>query len=118
MQTTLKINGLEVYAYHGWHEQERKIGGRYRINLSVQLLDGAFDTDELSATVDYVQLIVLIKTEMAKSCKTIEKAGRNIVTKIMDMTRQIHSVTLEIQKLNPPVGEPIYSFSVVFNEER
>mgnify|MGYP001170376205 CR=1 FL=1 len=118
MQTLLKINSLELYAYHGWFEQEQRIGAKYKVNLEVALKNASFNNDALSETVDYEQLIAVIKDEMAQKSKTIERVGERIVRKVMELSDLIESVKLEIFKLNPPVGELMDSFSVVFYEEQ
>jgi dihydroneopterin aldolase len=118
MKTVLKINKLEIYAFHGWYNQEQLMGGKYEIDLEVGLSNTQFKKDELSQTVDYVKLITLIKNEMALKSKTIESVGERIVAKILNLSQVIEWVKLEISKKNPPVSEKLDSFSVVFYEEQ
>jgi dihydroneopterin aldolase len=117
MQTTIKINELEIYAHHGWFEQEQQIGNTYVINLEVDV-QPVSRADELASTVDYVKLIEVIKRAMAVKSKTVEYVGNQMMQEILTISPTIIAVRLEIKKKNPPVSEVLDSFSVVFYEER
>jgi dihydroneopterin aldolase len=50
----IEILGLEVFAYHGVHEQERRDGQPFLLDVRLETAAGAAtETDDLADTVDY-----------------------------------------------------------------
>ena len=68
----IQVNGIRSYAYHGCLEQETKIGGNYITNIEVVYnFENAAINDDLSKTVDYVNIKEIVELEMSKSAKLI-----------------------------------------------
>jgi len=99
------LEGLEFYAYHGFYEEERKIGNRYSVDIEVTTsFDKAAQQDELSGTVDYGQLYEIVKKRMAIPAKLLEKLGQDIVDKVFDQFPLVSEVKVSVSKHNPPFG--------------
>jgi len=98
------LEGIEFFAYHGYYEEERKIGNKYEVNIEVDTdISLAAEEDTLTGTVNYEVLYKIIQDEMVIPSKMLEHVGNRIITKIMTEFQQIQSVTIEISKYNPPV---------------
>jgi len=98
------LEGVEFFAYHGYYEEERKIGNKYEVNIEVSTdLGTAAEQDALSGTVNYEVLYKIIQDEMMISSKMLEHVGRRIIDKVMLEFQSITDVTIEISKFNPPV---------------
>lgn len=112
--STICLNNIEVYAYHGVFEVEQKVGQWYTVNLEIDVdFSEAAMNDDLNGTVDYSKLNDIIREEMAVKSKLIEHVANRMATKILDEFPDIESGTLSIAKQNPPVKGEMESFEVV-----
>jgi dihydroneopterin aldolase len=102
---TITLEGLEFFAYHGFHEEERKIGNRYEVDITVESdFDRAAESDVLAHTVDYGQLYQLVSGEMQRSTQLLERLAGRIAQSVLDEIPTITQVKVSISKLNPPLG--------------
>lgn len=115
----IALEGIEFFAYHGYYEEERKIGNKYEVNIEVSTdLTLAANDDTLSGTVNYEVLYKIIQDEMMIPSKMLEHVGKRIVSKIMNEFEQIHSATIEISKFNPPVKGVCRKAKVTMTQSR
>lgn len=104
-QDTVALEGMEFYAYHGFYEEERKIGNRYTVDIEVATdFEKAALTDDLNGTIDYVQLYAIVKRIMEKPAKLLEKLGKEIIDEVFDRFPPALSVKVSVAKHNPPFG--------------
>ena len=110
---TIKIEGIECYAYHGCLEEEAKIGGHFSVDVTLHLdLTKAIATDELSETADYVAIHNLVREQMNIRSKLIEHVAGRI---LQQLKSKFMNVTIEVTvtKFNPPVNGQIEKASVI-----
>lgn len=113
------LEGIEFFAYHGYYEEERKIGNKYEVNIEVSSdLSKAAQTDSLSGTINYEVLYKIIQDEMMIPSKMLEHVGKRIIDKVMAKFEEIHSTTIEISKFNPPVKGVCRKAKVTMTESR
>lgn len=107
----ISIEGLQFYAYHGYYEQEKRIGGNYEvaIHIDTSYTQGAF-SDQLSETINYETLIDIADQVMQQPVRLIEHVAQKIATGIynyfccdQDNIFQITHIEVKVAKLNPPV---------------
>ena len=98
------LQEMEFYSHHGVMPEEKSIGARYLINLS---LDGdysdAMHTDRLKDTVNYYDVYHVVKKEMEKPSKLIEHVAGRIIEVVFEKFKQVSAITIAITKINPPV---------------
>lgn len=115
---TIKITGMEFYAYHGCMEEEAVVGGKYIVNVEISAnVQNSFHSDNIKDTVDYVTLYELVKTEMMVRSKLIEHVAGRIMKKIKDLHKKIYSVKVEIIKIKPPIPGNVESVSFVLENK-
>lgn len=101
----IKVRNIRLYAYHGCLDEEGKIGSEYRVDLCVKAdLSTSAKTDKLSDTVDYVHLNRIVKEEMSIRTKLLETVAEKILVRILRELPLVKKATVEISKLNPPIG--------------
>ena len=55
------LEGIEFFAYHGYYEEQRKIGNKYEVNIEITSdLSEAAKSDSLSGTINYEILYKII----------------------------------------------------------
>ena len=116
---TINVNGIKVYAYHGCLEEEAVIGGHYIVDVKIETdFEKAALTDDLSKTVDYVQVNDVVRREMAIRSKLIEHVGKRIADALILEIPLIHRLEMILTKINPPVKGGIDNVSVMMIRER
>ena len=111
------LEGMEFYAYHGVYEEERKIGGKYIVDVLVHT--NAKDAelhDDLNGTVNYEQIYKVVEQNMQQPVKLIERLARKIMDDIRLFVVKEDTIRIKIRKLNPPLGAKVKA-SVVEMED-
>ena len=113
----IKVHGIRTYSFHGCLEEETKIGGNYIINIDVFCnFKKAAENDDLSKTVDYMDIKKIIISEMMNNQKLIESVAYNIIGKVKSTFSIVNKCRIEIQKINPPINGDVDYVSVVVEE--
>ncbi|MEK6482159.1 dihydroneopterin aldolase [Catalinimonas sp. 4WD22] len=101
----ISLEGLEFFAYHGFHEEEQKIGNRYEVDITIETnFDQATENDLLEHTVDYGRLYQLIQEEMQHNTRLLERLAGRIAERTLSELPVVESLVVSISKLNPPLG--------------
>jgi dihydroneopterin aldolase len=104
-QTSLLLEDVKIFARHGVDPQEQKTGAYYYITLKADCnFQSALTSDDLSDTVSYADLFLIIKEEMATPSKLLEHVAGRILQRIFREHPGITEIRLDILKENPPMG--------------
>ena len=114
MRTYILLENAEFYAYHGVLEQERTVGNVFVVNLKIEanLLD-AIASDALDKTINYADLLSLVRQEMEIPSKLLEHVAGRIAGRIKGTYPQVKTVEIKLSKRNPPMDGQIESAGVV-----
>lgn len=102
----ITIDGLRLQAHHGVLEQERRVGNTFEISLRINVpsSDRAAVTDDLSLTVNYAEIISIIKYEMRTPSHLIENVAFRIARAVRTrFGALIESGEITVAKLAPPI---------------
>jgi dihydroneopterin aldolase len=101
----IRVTNIQVYAYHGCLIEEGKIGSDYRVDVKVKAnLQPSAKTDNLHDTVDYVHVNKIVKEEMAIRSKLLEHVAKRILDRILLEISIANEATVQVSKINPPIG--------------
>lgn len=104
MQSTLEIIGIEFYAYHGFYEQEKKIGGKYIVDIILKFDSNSSEkTDQLKDTINYEAILELVLNEMKISSDLIEHITQRIIYSISTKFNLEKGIKVCVKKMNPPL---------------
>ena len=79
----ITIEGIKVYAFHGHLPEESVLGGHFIVNVWIDFDSSkVVKSDNLEDTVDYVEVIEIVKHEMKTPSKMIEHPAKRIINKI------------------------------------
>jgi len=111
------VSGIKLYAYHGCLEEEEKIGGHYVVDVEIttDFLDASV-SDDLSLTVDYVQVNRIVEEEMMIRSKLIEHVGRRIIVRLKEELNNVARTRVVVTKLSPPINGDVNNVSIVIDE--
>jgi dihydroneopterin aldolase len=98
------VSGLELEAKHGYYDEERQMGNRFRFDVAVSTkTTDAARTDDLDETVDYSRVAALIKLAAdGPSAKLVETLAARIAHSILEEFSSAKEVKVRVAKLDPP----------------
>ncbi|PIB34374.1 dihydroneopterin aldolase [Reichenbachiella sp. 5M10] len=115
---TIKLEGLDFFAHHGYYAQEREIGNKYTIDVEVVLNDPIqIDDDNLGATVNYEIVYSIVEQVMKVPTKLLETLSQKINQQIIQEFPYIVSVQTTVSKHNPPIKGVCHKASVTLKTE-
>jgi dihydroneopterin aldolase len=104
-KTTIELKDLAFYAHHGVLEEEAKLGQRFKVDVSLRLIDGLkFTADSPECTVNYVDVYAVVKeTFEGKHYKLIESAAEAIAAAILERFKKVVEARVKVKKPSVPV---------------
>tara|TARA_B100001057_G_scaffold199040_1_gene199681 strand:+ start:7311 stop:7727 length:417 start_codon:yes stop_codon:yes gene_type:complete len=115
----VKVENIRVFAHHGCLPEETIIGSNYRVDLKIEAdLKKSAVSDKLKDTVDYVVLNAIVVREMKKPSKLLEAVAVRIIDAIFEASPLVQWASIEIAKINPPLGGDVEKVAVVLEERR
>ena len=112
----IQIEGMEFYAFHGHYQEERIVGNKFLVDLTIETeMQEAAESDNLKDAVNYQHAYQIIKQEMEKKSHLLEHIAGRILNSLYSEIQGIKKATIKVSKLNPPMGGKISSVSVVLS---
>lgn len=110
----IRIDNLEVYAYHGVYPEENQQGQEFYVN-AVLYADTrrAGMADDLELSTNYGEVCHFITKWMKQhTCKLIETVAECLAKELLLSFPLVKEISIEIRKPEAPVGLPFDSVSV------
>ncbi len=102
---TVALEGMEFFAYHGYYAEEREVGNKYTVDISVHTdFTQAADSDELEGTINYEVVYKLVKAQMKIPTKLLESLAKRIIDSVLNELPNVNEVSVSVAKHNPPIG--------------
>jgi dihydroneopterin aldolase len=118
MKQQIEVNGIQLYAFHGCLEEEGRIGGHYIVDVSLTTdFTSAALSDDLTQTVDYVDINRIVSEEMAIRSKLIEHVGQRISRRIYQELKAIEKLKVKITKLCPPINGDVQNVAIIIKSK-
>ncbi len=98
------LEKIEFYAFHGYSAEERKVGCRFELDVTIDLdLDRHNWQDSIEKTVNYENIYQICKSEMKTEQRLIETVALRIINKLKSLDPKINKVSIKLKKLDPPI---------------
>ncbi len=106
MQGTIHLRGLVFYGRHGHHPEEKALGQRFVLDLSLQVdMTEAASRDDLSATVNYAEVYALCRDIVeGLPVRLIETLADRLMTEILARHPRVQRVHLVLKKPSVPIA--------------
>ncbi|MBE5882864.1 MAG: 2-amino-4-hydroxy-6-hydroxymethyldihydropteridine diphosphokinase [Lachnospiraceae bacterium] len=110
----IRIDNLEIYAYHGVFPEENEKGQTFYVNAILYTdTRPAGRADELTLSTHYGEVCHFITDWMQKyTCKLIEAVAEHVAEEVLLQFPLVRAIDLEIRKPQAPIGLPFESVSV------
>lgn len=101
----IDVNGIRVFAYHGCLPEEARIGGQYRVDVTVWGdFTAAEANDRLADTVDYGRVTAIVNGQMVVRSELIEHVARRILEALKGEWPKADQFKVRVTKERPPVA--------------
>lgn len=108
----LHLKDIEIYAPVGVYDFEKEQKNKFLVSIA---LEGDYTqsmlSDRLEDTLDYQEVYVIIQAAMSESADLIEHIAYRIARGIQQLDFPLHSIHIQIQKMNPPLEGKVGSSS-------
>lgn len=114
MKASIFVEGLRIKAFHGMSPQERKIGNMFEVSVALDYPPAvrAAKSDSLQDTINYAEIVNLIKAEMSIPSDLIENVAGRIHRSLTEAFPAITGGWIKISKIAPPIAAELDSVSV------
>lgn len=113
---TIELKSVNFFAFHGLHEEERKSGNEYEVDLSVKFITDGKMITKIDETINYVKLFEIVKQEMEQPRNLLETVAISITEKIQEHFAEVKEVEVRINKKNPPIVNFSGSVAVLYSK--
>lgn len=115
----ISLKGMRFYAFHGCFDEERHIGTYFVVNTSFETdASKAQKSDNIADTVNYLEVYQAVKREMEVPSHLLEHVADRIGEALLLTFPAIDHLTVEVNKMNPPLGGHLEAVSVTITKDR
>jgi len=112
----INIKGLKLFAYHGVHPEENKLGQEFEIDLILSVVRPATKDDKLDQVLNYWDAMKTVKTVFTgKTFKLLENAAQTILDSLSEYP-QIKHAEVNLKKLTPPIPVSVDFVGVIMEK--
>jgi dihydroneopterin aldolase len=105
MTGIVELVGMEFFAKHGCHPEERKLGNKYTVDVLLKVdMEQAVVADKLEGTVDYERVYAIVQRVMSKEVNLLEHLAGTIGKELKESFGNVLTVKVSISKHQPPIG--------------
>jgi len=116
IEGTIHIDGLRIFARHGVNPQERVVGNMFEVNLSLKIdAEAAMKNDSLGDTVNYAEIVDLVKKCMNEPSLLLENAAYRISLAITKCYPSIKHGSISLYKIQPPISAELSKVGFSFD---
>jgi len=114
------IEELEVYAYHGVAQEEKKLGQMFVVSLQINIdLETAAQSGNLDATINYFELCNIVKDILrSESFDLIETAAIRVIQGVFHNFDHAQAVKILLKKPWAPMGHHLKYAAVELERKR
>lgn len=120
MQTRILISGLELYGFHGYFDEEQRLGQKFLFDVSAVLVPAmTHSPDSFASSVRYDKLIEEIELiSNASKFRTLEALGETLARGLIKSFNRIVHITVTVSKASPPIPRSLDRVSVEIQLDR
>ena len=115
----IQLKDLRFHSFHGLYPEEKKRGGQFIVDLSVEYpstlaVSGSLQAITLGDTIDYAVLYEICNIAMQQPTELLENVAIGISNAIQAQFKKVTRIEVRITKCNPPIPGCTGSSSVKF----
>ncbi len=101
----ITIKNAQYYAYHGVKQEERKLGGKYEVDLIMDYdAKSAIVRDDVNYALNYeIAMYCISEVMTGDSYSLIETIGNEILNSVVEKFEFLQKATVKVRKINAPM---------------
>jgi dihydroneopterin aldolase len=101
----ITIKNAQYYAYHGVNEEERKLGGKYEVDLIMDYdAKSAIVRDDVKYALNYeIAMYCISEVMTGDSYSLIETIANEILNQVVEKFDSVRKATVKVRKVNAPM---------------
>ncbi len=105
----ITIDSLNIHARHGVLDQERRVGNEFIVDITLDVPDASVAeySDALGDTVNYAEVVRIVRDQMQIPSKLLEHVAGRIRRSICERYPMIAGGSVTIKKPAPPIAAQI-----------
>lgn len=112
----IQIENMEFYSFHGHFKEERIVGNKFLVNLTIETdMKAPSQSDNLKDAVNYQRAYEIVKQQMEIKSYLLENIAKRILDALYSEMSGIDKATVKVSKMNPPMGGKIASVSIILS---
>jgi dihydroneopterin aldolase len=112
----INLHNLIFHSFHGIHEEEKILGNEFEVNVSLSFIAGEQITT-LEQTINYATIYEIIKNRMRAATPLLETLVQDLAEAIRAFDNRIQSISVSVEKKNPPMASMEGSVSVHYKKD-
>lgn len=107
--TRITIKNAQYYAYHGVKQEERKLGGKYEVDLIMDYdAKSAVVRDDVKYALNYeIAMYCISEVMTGDSYSLIETIANEILNQVAEKFDFLRRATVKVRKINAPMKRHI-----------
>jgi len=102
--STIGIEGMHFYAFHGVYAHEKETGAHYTVDVYIDYdFEKAGSSDKVEDTINYEQVFKIAEAKMNIPSNLIEKVCVDILHEIKSTFAEVKAVKARVTKHSPPI---------------
>ena len=108
------LTGMEFYGYHGVNPEEKQIGQKYLVDLTIFVdLRKPGESDLINDTISYTDLYKTAKHIMEGDSHNLIESLAQLIAKNILITFPVESVSVSVAKPHPPIKNSLITHAAV-----
>lgn len=105
----ITIKNAQYYAYHGVKQEERKLGGKYEVDLILYYdAKAAIVRDDVNYALNYeIAMYCISEVMTGDSYSLIETIANEILNLVTEKFEFLQKATVKVRKINAPMKRTI-----------
>ena len=119
MTLVIELRGVEVHGFHGVLEEERRVGQRFLVDLTLEPVDDvAAASDRIEDAVDYRDVVSVVQ-EVSKRAtyRLLEAFAASIADELLRQL-PLRNVRVRVRKPDVLLSAPVEHAAVVVQKDR
>ncbi len=106
MNDRILVHGIQFFGYHGVSPEERRVGGRYVVDVALECdLGPAAASDRIEDTVSYSDVYrLVVEIGQGQQFKLIETLAETMAQTILERFPRVGAVQVRVKKQPPPTA--------------
>ena len=105
LQSSITLNAIRLYGYHGVSSEEQQVGSWFEIDVAItaDVATSALEHDDLSGTIDYSEALRIVKQEFATTSRLLENLAYRVSRALLEAFPTAQQVGITVRKMAPPM---------------